>query len=84
MKRKVPESVGACFELIEKGMFKGPWVMGESYTVCDPYLFTLANWLENDSIDPKRFPRVYDHRKRMAERPAVKRALAMEKTAAAA
>ena len=88
MKRKVPESVGACFELIERSMFKGPssapWVMGESYTICDPYLFTLANWLENDSIDPKRFPRIHDHRNRMAERPAVKRALAMEKTAAAA
>jgi glutathione S-transferase len=84
MKRKVPESVGACFDLIERSMFKGPWVMGESYTICDPYLFTLASWLENDSIDPKRFPRVYDHRNRMAERPATKRTLAMEKAAVAA
>ena len=58
--------------------------MGEGYTICDPYLFTLATWLEADSIDPKRFPRVYDHRNRMAERPATKRALAMEKAAAAA
>lgn len=84
MKRKVPESVSACFELIETTMFKGPWVMGESYTICDPYLFTLANWLENDSIDPKRFPRVNDHRNRMAERPAVRRTLEMEKAAVAA
>src|SRR6185312_12638138 len=29
MKRMVPKSMGACFELIEKGMLKGPWVMGE-------------------------------------------------------
>jgi glutathione S-transferase len=84
MKRKVPESVSACFNLIETTMFKGPWAMGEDYTICDPYLFTLANWLENDSIDPKRFPRVYDHRNRMAERAAVKRTLEMEKAAAAA
>jgi glutathione S-transferase len=34
MQRKVPHSVGACFELIEQHMFKGPWVMGETYTIC--------------------------------------------------
>ena len=42
--------------------------MGESYTICDPYLFTPAQWLEADGVDPTRFPRVLDHRARMAER----------------
>ena len=46
MKRKVPETFGACFDLIEREMFAGPWVMGESYTIADPYLFTIASWLE--------------------------------------
>lgn len=78
MKRKVPETVGACFELIEREMFKGPWVMGEAYSICDPYLFTLAEWMEADGLDPRRFPKVHDHRTRMYERPAVKRALAQE------
>jgi len=78
MKRKVPESVGAGFELIEREMLKGPWVMGEHYTVCDPYLFTLAQWLEKDGVDLARIPRVVDHRRRMAERPAVKKAVAQE------
>ena len=78
MKKKVPETVGACFDLIEKKMFRGPWVMGEAYTVADPYLFTIARWMEVDSVDPTAFPRVLDHRDRMAERPAVHRALADE------
>ncbi len=78
MKRKVPETVGACFDLIERKIFRGPWAMGERYTVADPYLFTTANWLEGDGVDPAEFPRVLDHRRRMAERPAVRRALAME------
>ncbi|HXE23613.1 MAG TPA: glutathione S-transferase family protein [Roseiarcus sp.] len=78
MKKKVPQSVGACFDLIERTMFRGPWAMGDAYTVADPYLFTLARWLESDSIDPTRFPRVLDHRNRMAERPAVQRALKSE------
>ena len=76
MKRKVPDSVGACYELIEGKMLRGPWVMGDSYTICDPYLFTVAQWIEGDSIDPSRFPKVRDHRERMSERPAVRKAIA--------
>jgi glutathione S-transferase len=78
MKRMVPKTVGACFALIERDMLKGPWVMGERYTICDPYLFTLAGWLEGDSVDLATLPRVADHRKRMAERPAVRKVLAEE------
>jgi len=79
MKRKVPQTVGAAFALIERDMLKGPWVMGETYTICDPYLFTLAGWLEGDSVDISTLPKVADHRKRMADRPAVQKALAEEK-----
>jgi len=78
MKRAVPRSVGGSFELIEMSLLKRPWVMGEAYTVCDPYLFTLSQWLEADGVDPARFPRVADHRRRMAERPEVQRAIAAE------
>jgi len=78
MRRKVPQSVGACYELIESRMLKGPWVMGECYTIADPYLFTLAQWLEDDGINPTRIPRVMAHRSRMAARANVKRAIAAE------
>ena len=76
MRRKVPETMTACFELIEQKMLAGPWVMGESYTICDPYLFTISSWLESDGVDVTHFPKVLEHRNRMAERPAVQRALA--------
>jgi len=78
MQRKVPESVAECFGLIEREMFAGPWVMGEAYTICDPYLFTLAQFLEGDGVDPARFPKILAFRNRMAQRPAVKAALAQE------
>lgn len=78
MKKKVPQNVGDCFDLIEREYFKGPWVMGADYTISDPYLFTIASWLEADGVDPKRFPKVLDHRNRMAERPGVKKVLARE------
>jgi glutathione S-transferase len=78
MQRKVPESVGACFDLIERHMLKGPWVMGSAYTISDPYLFTLAQWLQGDGVDLTRFPKVADHKRRMSERPAVRKALEEE------
>ncbi|MGP0093674.1 MAG: glutathione S-transferase family protein [Xanthobacteraceae bacterium] len=78
MQRKVPQSVGACFDLIEDKMLRGPWVMGTTYTICDPYLFTLAQWLEKDGVNPSRIPKVMDHRSRMSERPEVRKAMAAE------
>jgi glutathione S-transferase len=79
MKRMIPKTVGASFALIERE-FRGPWVMGDTYTICDPYLYTLALWLEGDSVDLATLPKVMDHRKRMAERPAVVKVLAEEKS----
>ena len=78
MQRKVPQSVGESFGMVEREMLKGPWVMGERYTICDPYLFTLAQWLEADGVDPATIPRVIDHRRRMAERSTVKKAISQE------
>jgi glutathione S-transferase len=76
MKRKVPQTVGECFALMEAEMFEGPYVMGEAFTIADPYLFTLATWLEGDGVDPARFPKILAHRMRMGERPAVAKILA--------
>jgi glutathione S-transferase len=78
MQRKVPQSVGEAFAMIEREMLKGPWVMGEHYTICDPYLFTVAQWLEADGVDPAAIPRVIDHRRRMSERATVKKSIAQE------
>ena len=78
MQRGVPKAVGESFALVEREMLKGPWVMGERYTICDPYLFTLAQWLEADGVDPATIPRVIDHRRRMSDRATVKKAIAEE------
>jgi len=59
-------------------MLQGPWVLGNAYSICDPYLFTLAQWLEADGVDLAALPKVRDHRLRMSTRPAVKKVLAEE------
>jgi glutathione S-transferase len=76
MKRKVPDTMSACMGLIEQDLFRGPWVMGETYTVADAYLFTIETWLEGDGVAIDRFPAIADHYSRMGKRPAVQRALA--------
>jgi glutathione S-transferase len=83
MKRKVPETMTACFALIERDLLKGPWVMGEQYTICDPYLYTITGWLEGDGVDLGKLPKVVAHRNRMSQRSAVQKVLAEEKALAA-
>ena len=76
MKRKVPKTVRACCALIESEMFVGPWVLGESYCLCDPYLYTIANWLKRDSVDVTTLPKTHSHMQRIEARPAVRKVLA--------
>lgn len=75
MTRKVPQTMAACFELIERDYLTGPWVLGERYSVADPYLYTMSTWLAADGVDVARFPRVQDFMRRMAARPAIRRVL---------
>ena len=77
MQKKTPQNMSECFAMIERDMFKGPWVLGDDYSAADPYLFTLARWLEGDGVDVKQFPKVHAHMQRISERPAVKKVLAL-------
>lgn len=74
MQRKVPQNMRACAEMLESQL-SGPWVLGDRYSVADPYLYTVGSWLEGDGVDTSSMPRLLAHRARMNERPAVRRAL---------
>ncbi|MBC7602658.1 MAG: glutathione S-transferase family protein [Ramlibacter sp.] len=78
MKKKVAQNMTDCFDLIEREMFAGPWVLGDRFSVADCYLFTLSGWLHGDGVDIERFPKVADHRKRMLADPKVMKVIAAE------
>ena len=78
MKKKVPEVIGACFELIERRLFISPWVLGERFGICDMYLYTLSRWLKGDGVEIARFPKVAEHTARMAADPVVVKVLAAQ------
>jgi glutathione S-transferase len=78
MTAAVPEKEIGCFQLIEDEMLAGPWVLGEAYSICDAYLYTLTGWLEGDGVDRRRFPKVSALYDRVAARPAVRKVLAQQ------
>ncbi len=73
MQRKVQSNMEECFALIEKEVFKGPWVMGDKISIADPYLFVFSFWMEGDNVNPADFPKLLDHRNRILDRPAAKK-----------
>ncbi len=75
MQAKEAQNMSQCFKWIESDVLRGPWVMGNSYTVADPYLFTLASWMKGDGVDITQFPRVAEHSQRMRQLLAVQRVL---------
>jgi glutathione S-transferase len=78
MRKKVPQSVGEAFGLIERQFLVGPWVMGDRLSASDYYLLTLARWLEGDNVDLSMLPRVLEHRTRMLQMPLVQQTIAEE------
>ena len=71
MRAKVAQNMHECMALIDTEYFKGPWVMGEKYSICDPYLFLICGWLPGDGVNLDDFPRLSTHQKAMLARPAV-------------
>ena len=75
MKAYVPTTMSRCFELIEKELLKGPWVQGAEFSINDPYLFAISQWLEGDGVDIAMFPKVQQHHASMLHRESVQRVL---------
>ena len=81
LKRKTPEVMADCFRMIEDEFFSGPWAMGAEYTIADPYLFTITQWLPSHKIDSADYPKVHAHHQRMLKRAAVRATLEAETAA---
>ena len=78
MAAKSREALPAFFAMIEAGLQDGrPWVLGDAYSVADPYLMVFTGWVaDRGLVDMAAVPYVAVHHARAIERPAVKRALA--------
>lgn len=50
------------------------FLMGETFTVADAYLFTVFGWLKGAGLDPDKWPALKRFHERVAARPAVQQA----------
>ncbi len=75
LKLKVPQTMTDCATLIETEYLKGPWVMGDQFTVADGYLLTITNWFEADGVDMSKVLKLAAHKDAIMAKPAVQRVL---------
>ena len=71
----VTENMDACAKFIEYNLFKGPWVLGKRYSVCDPYLAVITRWFKEDGVNLKQYQAITEHNNLIGTRPAVQTVL---------
>jgi len=77
MTAKVTQNMTDCAAMIETHYLDGPWVLGQDFSICDPYLYLIARWLPVDGCDLAAFPRIQAHFHAMQARPVTARIAAL-------
>ena len=75
MTAKVSENMTQCAKMIETHYFKGPYVLGQNYSICDPYLALIFRWLHLDGVEIGAFPDLCKHNKLMQDRESMQMAM---------
>jgi glutathione S-transferase len=70
--------LGARLQWVEGELAKGPYLMGDQFTVADAYLFTVVGWSRLVGVDISALTRLGEFMARMRARPAVQAALRAE------
>ncbi|AKM31144.1 glutathione S-transferase [Pandoraea faecigallinarum] len=72
--------IGALLDLLEAHlrMNNGPWMLGDQYTILDPYAFMLCRWTRNFAKPARERPVLGRYLQQMLARPAVQRAIKTE------
>lgn len=75
MRAKVSQTMSDSAAFIEDHGLQGSYVLGEDYSLADPYLFVISTWLAGDGVDVGRYPKLAAFQKRMWKRDAVRMAV---------
>ncbi len=76
---KAREAVGRKFDIVETVLSDGRQTLVDGkFTIADAYLFVVANWANFTGIDLVQWPQLAGFVARVAQRPAVQKALSTE------
>ncbi len=78
VKAATKERLATRFAHLDEILAKQPFLMGETFTIADAYLFTVVNWTNFHAIDISSFKNLSAFMGRVAARPKVKEALVAE------
>jgi glutathione S-transferase len=70
--------LGKKFDWLSGLLGKKPYLMGDTFTVADGYLFTVLNWTTHVKIDLSKWPVLAEFQARIAQRPKVQEAMKAE------
>ncbi|WP_170469939.1 glutathione S-transferase family protein [Ruegeria arenilitoris] len=71
MAGKVAQTMTESCEYITSNGLRGPFVLGETVSLADAYLYVVCSWLEGDGVDVSAFPKILAFREAMEARPSV-------------
>jgi glutathione S-transferase len=71
------DQIARKFDYVDGKLGSGPFVMGDTLTIADPYLFVMTGW-GDALIGLGNWPNLAAFRERMLERPAVRNVLRFE------
>ena len=75
MVEKVAQNMASYAKVIEEHFFVGPWVLGEQYSMCDPYLSLVTRWLVFDGVSLDNLAKLKAHDSLMHTRSSVQETL---------
>ncbi|MCG7522679.1 glutathione S-transferase family protein [Ruegeria sp. Ofav3-42] len=71
MTDKVAQTMTASCEYIVSNGLRGPFVLGDTVSLADAYLYVVCSWLEGDGVDVPAFPKILAFREAMEARASV-------------
>jgi glutathione S-transferase len=78
MKETFAANLGKKFDWLSGFLGKKPFLLGNTFTVADAYLFTVLNWTGHVKIDLNKWPVLAEYKARIAKRPKVIEAMKAE------
>jgi glutathione S-transferase len=78
VKAAAEKRLGEMYGIMDETLGGGPWVMGEQYTLLDPYLYMVCRWARNFASPPRDLPNLKPWLARLSQRDSIIRTFEQE------